>query len=251
MGNPATFWPEALPWAVQAHAQTGVLTSVVLAQWAIETGYGGADWSPNNNPGNVGSFDGKPVARFPNLAEGVAAYIQLMNAANRPQFGAAIRRLSTYQAQASQLGNANPVWASSRYALPGGAPGSEIVYVIGHYGLTRFDGAAPAPGPAPTPAPVPTPTPAPPIPSPTAQESVYMIPSNCNDAGALRAQIREWWTTYRSDVMTLNDSNLFALVFTEPVTSRGYGGDPDLLLAGIIDDATTKGAVRPQFVNAV
>lgn len=92
---------------------------------------------------------------------------------------------------------------------------------------------------------------APSKPAPPTTGGVFMIPSNCSDVGALRAQIREWWVTFRSDVMLGSDSDLFALVFTEPAANKGYGGDPDLLLAGIIDDAKTKGALRPQFVNAV
>lgn len=119
--------------------------SVILAQWAIETEYGGPDWSPNNNPGNVGSFDGKPVAKLPTLADGVAAYVQLMNAADRPEFGATIRKADTYIEQAYLLGAANPVWASARYALPGMAPGSELVSIIVRDDLARFDEAEPAP----------------------------------------------------------------------------------------------------------
>ncbi len=153
--TPQTFWPEALPWAQQAHAQTGVLTSVILAQWAIETEYGGTDWAVAHNPGNVGSFNGQPVASFPTLAEGVAAYIQLMNAPDRPEFGATIRKNPSYATQAYLLGAANPVWATSRYALPGGKPGSEIVSIIASNNLTQYDGT-PAPTPAPTPIPTPT-----------------------------------------------------------------------------------------------
>ena len=71
----AAFFVAALPFAQQAHAQTGLATSVVLAQWADETAYGGYDWSVAHNPGNVGSYDGEPVATFPTLQAGVDAYI--------------------------------------------------------------------------------------------------------------------------------------------------------------------------------
>lgn len=138
----AGFFPIALPWARVASAATGVLTSVVLAQWADETAYGGVDWSVHHNPGNVGSFDGVPVASFPTLAEGVTAYVQLMNAPDRPQFAAAMRHFADYQGQAYALGAANPVWASGRYGNP---PGSDLVRIIQLFDLARYDAPTPAP----------------------------------------------------------------------------------------------------------
>jgi len=154
MGSPSTFWPEALPWARIAHAETGVLTSVILSQWAIETGYGGADWQPPfNNPGNVGSFDGQPVNRFPSLTQGVAAYVQTIKLG----YYNAVRAATTWDAQCVALGNSP--WASAHYRLPGGSNGSELIYVVEHYNLTQYDGAAPQPQPQPTPQPTPTPTP--------------------------------------------------------------------------------------------
>lgn len=155
MTTPAAFYAEALPWARSASAQTGVLVSVILAQWAIETEYGGPDWSPNNNPGNVGSFDGQPVAKLPTLAEGVAAYVQLMNAPDRPNFAAKMRISTQYAVQAYLLGAANPVWASGRYALPGGAPGSEIVSIIQRDNLAQYDNGQPPPPPPAPASPVP------------------------------------------------------------------------------------------------
>lgn len=149
MGNPATFWPEALPWARSAHTQTCVLTSVILSQWAIETGYGGPDWSPNNNPGNVGSFDGQPVNKFGTLAEGVAAYIQTIELG----YYTGVRANVGWGAQCIALGNSP--WASAHYRLPGGTNGSELIYVVEHYNLTQYDGASPSPTPNPTPIPVP------------------------------------------------------------------------------------------------
>lgn len=77
------------------------------------------------------------------------------------------------------------------------------------------------------------------------------LPTGCTDVNALRAQIREWWITYRSDVMTADDSNLFTLVFYEPASSGGYAGNPDLLLAGIVDGGKTANALRPMWTNAV
>lgn len=140
--TPAEFIAAALEWAEEAHAQTGVLTSVILAQWAEETGWGGPDWSPNNNPGNVGSFDNQPVARFPTIAAGVAAYIDLMNAADRPEFAKTIRTGATPADQARLLGAANPVWASGRYDN-GGGPGSALIAIIQDNNLAAYDSRPP------------------------------------------------------------------------------------------------------------
>jgi len=135
-----TFFTEALPSARSAHSQTGVLTSVILAQWADEQGY---RWPPEgNNPGNVGSFDGQPIHTFPTLAQGVAAYVQAMN--------------TTYASVARQVGSTNqcynlgahvPVYASSRYEEAGGPPGEDLVKIIAANDLTQYDGAPIPPEP--------------------------------------------------------------------------------------------------------
>ena len=118
---------------------------MILSQWAIETGYGGPDWSPNNNPGNVGSYDGQPVNKFPTLTAGVNAYIQTIHLS----YYNAVRSAVGYVNQSVALGYSP--WASAQYRLPGGAPGSELIYVVEHYNLTRYDGAAPQPTPVPVP----------------------------------------------------------------------------------------------------
>lgn len=240
-GNPTTFWTEALSWAEQAHAATGVLTSVVLSQWAIETGYGGADWSPNNNPGNVGSFDGEPVNRFATLAQGVEAYVQCMEQG----YYTSVRDSIGYVNQSIALGNSP--WASAHYRLAGGSNGSELIYVVQHYDLTQYDGVQPAP---PTPNPAPTP-PYIPVNNSIPQEIIMGLPTGCTDVNAVREYIRDKWNTYRSDVMTGGDQNLFQLVFYEPASSGGYAGNPDLLLAGIVDGGKTANALRPMWTNAV
>lgn len=139
--TPSAFWPEALPWAQQAHQQTGVLTSVILAQWAIETAYGGPDWSPRNNPGNVGDTQEGGQVDYPTLAAGVAAYVRTMELG----YYDAVRAATTWQAQALALGESP--WASAHYASAGGGPGSALVWVIETYDLTQYDAPAPAPAP--------------------------------------------------------------------------------------------------------
>lgn len=230
MTSPAAFIAEALAYARQAHAETGVLTSVILAQWAAETAWGGEDWSPNNNPGNVGSFDGQPVATFPTLAEGVAAYIQLMNEA--PQFGPTIRKQTTYEGQCFALGNAHPVWALAGYRLDGGAPGSMLVSIIQSNDLTQYD--------APTPAP--TPTPVPPLP-PIGDDGMFGELASSKEDN-LNATIRYLWGQIRSDQITPAGANFI---------KEGYlaNGSIDLVVAAIIDGAQKAGTLRPTWAGAV
>lgn len=88
------------------------------------------------------------------------------------------------------------------------------------------------------------------------QGSVYMIPSNCTDDGSVRAQIRDWWSSRRSDPMGEATRDVLVVFYHLPANQvawgkNGFGGDPDLLLAWIMDDASTKGTLRPNFAGAV
>ena len=141
MPSPAAFFAEALPWAQGVHSRLPVMfTSVVLAQWAEETGYGGPDWSPNNNPGNVGSFDGQPVNKFPTMQTGVNAYMQTLQNGYYPTVLAA----KTWAAQCYALG-VSP-WASGHYEAAGGPPGEDLIKIVTANNLTQYD-AAPTPPP--------------------------------------------------------------------------------------------------------
>jgi hypothetical protein len=141
----AAFFVAALPFAQQAHAQTGLATSVVLAQWADETAYGGYDWSVAHNPGNVGSYDGEPVATFPTLQAGVDAYIWNINT---PLY-TAVRVAGNWQSQCVALGRSP--WASSHYNASGNGPGSDLIRIVDDYNLTQYDAAPVTPKPSPPP----------------------------------------------------------------------------------------------------
>lgn len=165
-----SFWDEALPYAQQAHSQTGVLTSVILAQWANETAYGGPDWSVFHNPGNVGD----PVAGgqmvYPTLQAGVDAYISTMLLS----YYDAVRAATTWQAQASALGRSP--WAASHYGSP---PGEDLVQIIIANDLTQYDGPTP-------------PAPLPPLPLPILEEtmSLEMLPNGTAVISAVGAGSR-------------------------------------------------------------
>jgi hypothetical protein len=79
------------------------------------------------------------------------------------------------------------------------------------------------------------------------QESVFMLPSGCTDRGAFNAQMREWWTTYRSD--TLGSQDLYWFAWSLPQPQGGFQMNPDLLLAHIIDTAGPH--LRPAFAGAI
>ena len=149
-GGAASFWPIALPWAREAHAATGVDVSVILSQWAIETGYGGQDWlPPRNNPGNVGNFSAGGQLNYPTLAAGVQGYIQCM----MQGYYTGVRNAVGWYAQSLALGQSP--WAGGRYELPGSFPGSELIWVIQNYNLTQYDAGGPTPPPpAPAPSPI-------------------------------------------------------------------------------------------------
>lgn len=99
------------------------------------------------------------------------------------------------------------------------------------------------------------------IPAPSAgpkipQEVIMGLPTGCTDQGAVRCQIRQWWDTYRTDAMTAADQDFWLQLFYRPANQPmlgipGMAGDPDLLLAAIVDNAKTTGALRPQFAGAV
>jgi hypothetical protein len=134
------FWAEALPYAKQAHAATGVLASVILSQWADETGYGGPDWSQLHNPGNVSP--GGADASYPTLQAGVEAYV----AARNNGLYAAVKSARDWRAQCVALGQSP--WAAGHYDATGGGPGSDLIDIVTEYDLTQYDAPAAAPTPS-------------------------------------------------------------------------------------------------------
>ncbi len=229
------FVAEVLPYAQTAAARVGFWPSVVIAQWANETGDGTSPyWAEGHNP--AGISPGGKVAAYPSVSAGVAAYIG--TALDGLYDGVRAARPSGALVQALALGRSP--WAESHYVGEGSStPGSALVNSIIENHLQEYDGAEPEPGPEPAPAPAPNPQP---------MEAVYMIPTNCTDGGAFAAQVREWWTTYRSDLMTVADQADYWEAFHLATAQGGFAGNPDLVLARIIDTAGAN--LRPQFAGA-
>lgn len=137
-----SFFDDAAPWAQIAHTHTGVLPSVILAQWADETGY---RWpAPGNNPGNVGNTVHGGQVNFSSVAAGVDAYIQTMNL----PYYAAVRAAPNWVDQCYALGRSP--WAAGHYNADGGPPGEDLVKIVLNNDLaTHYDSAAPIPNPTP------------------------------------------------------------------------------------------------------
>lgn len=135
MGNVA-FFTEFLATAKKASSETGVLTSVILAQWADETGYGEslswhtASWNfAGISPGGV-------VASYQNRTFGLTAYIQNLSASTYKS----VRQAKGWQTQAIALGESP--WAGGHYDATGGGPGSDLIKIIEEFNLVQYDTGA-------------------------------------------------------------------------------------------------------------
>jgi hypothetical protein len=127
--------------ADRASAATGVLRSVILAQWGLETAWGSSPaWLNQCNPAGIG-WNGHTYTSFATIAAGIDGWIQTMRLACY----AAVRAATTRNTQAVALG-LSP-WAGGHYIAPPGGPGSALLDVIALYGLARFDPAPPPPPP--------------------------------------------------------------------------------------------------------
>ena len=105
------------PAAGAASAQTGVLPSVILAQWGLETAWGSSRaWTVQHNPAGIG-WNGSSYYTYASDAAGVAGWVQTI----RLPLYAPVRAAQGYQAQAIALGYSP--WAGAHYIAPPGGPG--------------------------------------------------------------------------------------------------------------------------------
>jgi hypothetical protein len=141
------FVNEVLADVQRGSAATGVLVSVILAQWANETGAlrdeGPSDYfTQGHNP--AGISPGGVVAAYPNLQAGTDAWIQTMDLG----YYDGVRGAQGREAQCIALGES--LWAGSHYD-DGRGPGSMLTEIINENSFWLYDGAGPAPGPGPQP----------------------------------------------------------------------------------------------------
>lgn len=129
------FFSKELTPAARAAADTGLFTSVVLAQWADETGYGTSSaWVYGNNPAGI-SPDGS-IANYPSQAAGYAAYVETMNL----DYYDAVRAAKEQGALAQAYALGQSPWAAGHYTGAGEAPGQSLVDIIETNDLTAYDG---------------------------------------------------------------------------------------------------------------
>ena len=148
MSTEAEFIASILPEAQKAAATIGWWPSVVLAQWADETGWGTSSaWLDGHNPAGI-SPNGE-IAAYPSIAAGVVAYEDTALSSYYTSVYAA-QSLGP-EAQATALGESP--WAGGHYGSP---PGSNLVAIIAAYDLNQYNTFTP---PVPQPAPVPPATP--------------------------------------------------------------------------------------------
>ena len=122
---------EVLFGAAYAAPRVGLWNSVVLAQWADETGWGTSDyWTVGHNP--AGISPGGVVASYPTVQAGIDAYVETMNLPYYDEVRAAKNQGNI--AQAAALG-ASP-WAGGHYGNP---PGADLENIIRENDLGRFD----------------------------------------------------------------------------------------------------------------
>lgn len=132
--------------AARCAADTGLWTSVVLAQWADETAWGTSRaWLYGNNPAGVSP--GGKIASYPSQAAGFAAYVQTMGL----KYYEPVRDARPLGAVAQALALGRSPWAGGHYTAEGGIPGSSLVGIIGSMDLTAYDGAEQTLNPQPQP----------------------------------------------------------------------------------------------------
>jgi hypothetical protein len=136
----ATFIAEVEELAHDASVASGLLPSVVLAQWGLETAWGASPaWREQHNPAGIG-WNGHTYTTYPTVAAGVAGWVRTIFL---PAYDP-VRAARGVNPQCVALGRSP--WAGAHYIAPPGGPGSALLDVIALYNLTRFD---PTPQPRP------------------------------------------------------------------------------------------------------
>lgn len=154
----ASFFTTYLNDAKACSTQNGFLTSVILAQWADETGYGGSLSNASTLWNFAGISAGGGVNSFGTEALGIAAYVSNTKQSYLNNVRAASGSTAQCQALGKGAGNGTtgPYWAASGYDYndyqAGHARGTfnfgvDLISIIKSYNLTQYDGAgAGAPG---------------------------------------------------------------------------------------------------------
>lgn len=130
----------------------GLDENVILAQFAIETGWGTSPLClDHNNLAGISHYNGWANAggfcSFPNLNDFAVAYGQVMNNGYYSEVLAAAKSGASADAQAEALGNSP--WAASHYEL-NGQKGGSLIAILGEFGSSPAQTPTPSPAPATT-----------------------------------------------------------------------------------------------------
>ena len=136
----------ALPYARQAHQQTGWPTSVILAQWGLEQGwkipgYTGFNW------GNVAALPGQPTVNGIAVPGSPAAFAYARTPQEGLNYYVRVAHLSYYNGVRAAVSNgadacaralgASP-WDAGHYTASGN-PGSSLLSIMRVYNLYWYD----------------------------------------------------------------------------------------------------------------
>lgn len=136
----------ALPYARQAHQQTGWPTSVILAQWGLEQGwkipgYTGFNW------GNVAALPGQPTVNGIAVPGSPAAFAYARTPEQGLSYYVRVAHLGYYKRVAAAASNgadasaralgASP-WDAGHYTASG-SPGSSLLSIMRVYNLYWYD----------------------------------------------------------------------------------------------------------------
>lgn len=141
-----SFFTDYLKDAQNASAACDVLTSVILAQWADETRYGGSyAFVTENNYAGVSA--GGSVNGFPTKEAGLSAYISCLNQGIYD----GVRQANGWHDQCVALGESP--WAGAKYdandynaGRPLSNPGVDLIGIVTANNLTQYDTGSTATG---------------------------------------------------------------------------------------------------------
>lgn len=144
MPNPTAFFSSSVAQEIAAtvYAQTRILRSVILAQMAVETGFGTSNlWLNCHNPAGInGSGTGgcAGFASYPTYTAAAQGYAATYE--NGLYSGVLAAAQAGDSAETIAVAVGESPWAASHYRGVCGADGCQLVAMIQQWNLTQYDG---------------------------------------------------------------------------------------------------------------
>lgn len=141
----ADFFARFSPLAAQASQGTGLPVSVILAQWALETGYGQSALAQKNNLGGI-KFTGNPGSYEADGGhagyESVNAFLADYKRVVHLPFYQHVREAAAAGAEAVAMAWDNNVPAGTPRYAEDTQYSEKLLGILREYDLTRYDGQA-------------------------------------------------------------------------------------------------------------